>query len=160
MGKIILVVGPIASGKTTYARALAAAENGVVLSLDEGMLALFGPDAGESHDALCARLQAYLEKKAAEIAAAGTCVILDWGPWRRADRLALRERLTRAGCEVSVHAIVLPDDVWQGRVMQRNRAWQRGEARDAYLVDEGLMAKFLSRYEPPQPDEIDVTVPR
>ncbi len=45
---IHLICGPIGAGKTTYARKLAAASSGVVFSIDEWMVSLFGEDAPKS----------------------------------------------------------------------------------------------------------------
>ena len=42
--QLILVVGCTGAGKTTYARQLAAELGAVRFSIDEWMMALFGPD--------------------------------------------------------------------------------------------------------------------
>lgn len=67
MAMVSLICGKICSGKSTYAKGLAAARHAVILSADEIMLALFGQDAGERHEYYAEKLQAYLFQKTVEL---------------------------------------------------------------------------------------------
>lgn len=152
-GRVILVVGRIASGKTTWARQRIAQEGGVLLSCDELMLALFGPDAGTAHDALAARVRAFLLQKSLELLRQGIDVYLDWGFWRRADRDAARAFYTSRHIPCRLQVLQPPDDVWQACIRRRNDDVRTGKT-SAYFVDTGLLRKCLQLYEEPAPDEM------
>ena len=157
MAKVILVCGRICCGKTTYAHRLAKERRAAVLSVDEVMLAMFGQHCGDMHDTYAARTKQYLLAKAAELVAAGIDAILDWGPWTRSARTELREHFTARGIGFELHAIEISDDLWRARLAKRNAAVEACEVQ-AYFIDENLAAKFASRYEAPEADEIDVLI--
>lgn len=157
MAKVILVCGRICCGKTTYAHRLAKERRAAVLSVDEVMLAIFGQHCGDMHDTYAARTKQYLLAKAAELIAADIDVILDWGPWTKSGRAELREHFAARGIAFELHAIEINDEVWRARLAQRNAAVEADEAQ-AYFVDENLAAKFASRYEAPEADEVDVWI--
>ncbi|MBQ4044703.1 MAG: ATP-binding protein [Clostridia bacterium] len=152
-----LICGKIAAGKTTYADALCRQRNAVLLSCDELMLTLFGPDAGADHDRLADRVQTYLRAKSLDILATGTDVILDWGFWRREARAEIRRFYEELGIRVEMHCVEVTDAQWQQNVARRNEAVLAGEVQ-AYYVDEGLAAKAASLFQPPFPEEIDVWI--
>lgn len=77
MAKVYMTCGKICSRKTTYANKLRQQKKGVVLSVDEITLALFGQDAGEKHDDYVERAEAYLFEKSLDIIEVGIDVILD-----------------------------------------------------------------------------------
>ena len=157
MARVIMICGGLCSGKTTYAEALRREKGGVILSIDQLMLSLFGPDAGEMHDEYARRGKAYLHDQALSLLAAGVDVILDWGFWRREEREAGKALYEGRGHAVALHAIDIPEETWRARVEKRNAAVRAGEA-EAYPVDEGLAAKFRALYEKPAEDEVDVWV--
>ena len=84
----ILLCGRICAGKSTYAARLKQARGAVVLSCDRLMLTLFGQRLGSWHDGISERVRAYLLAQSVELLQAGLPVILDFGFWRRSDRLA------------------------------------------------------------------------
>ncbi|MCH5290869.1 MAG: ATP-binding protein [Treponema sp.] len=157
MANVTLVCGKICSGKTTYARKLCAEQKLVLLSIDEIMLALFGLYAGERHDEWAEKTERYLLDKSAEIAGTGIGVVLDWGFWTKAKRDYAREFFAARNIGCDVHFISISNGEWRRRVEKRNRAVLAGEV-SAYLVDEGLAAKFASRFEMPDRSEISVWV--
>ena len=63
--------------------------------------------------------------------------------------------MTDAGVSCSFHYVDPSPDVWQRHIDARNRAVLEG-ATTAYYVDEGLLAKVVSRFEEPDKEEIDV----
>ncbi len=143
MAKVILVCGRICCGKTTYAHRLRRERKAVVLSMDEVMLALWDPYLGDAHELYAGRTRRWLLQKAAEIAQTGIDVILDWGPWTKAGREEIKQYFTDRGIPCELHGISISDDEWHRRIEARN-AKADG---NAYLVDDGLLQKFLSRYE-------------
>ena len=157
MSKVILICGRICCGKTTYAHQLRLKEKAVVLSCDEIMLSLLDEYLGERHEVYAARTEEYLLRKSLEIIQTGIPVILDWGPWTRAGRDRLKAFYAERGIAMEVHAIRVGETQWRSRIAARNAAADAGSC-PAYHVDEGLMNKFLSRYEELTDDEADLWI--
>lgn len=155
MAKVILICGKICCGKSTYAANLRREQNAVLLSVDEIMLSLFGLYAGEKHDEYAERLQQYLLEKSAEIAMAGSSVILDWGFWTKQKRTFARAFFRSRGVVCEFHFLHVDDAVWKERIRRRNELVAAGKT-DAYYIDANLAAKFEARFEMPAADEIDV----
>ncbi len=157
MAKVFLICGKICCGKSTYAERLRVENNAVLLSIDEIMLAVFGPYAGDKHDEYTERLRSYLLEKSVDIIGSGIDVILDWGFWTKRKRAEAREFYAARNIEYEFHYIDISEEVWKERIAQRNRSVLNGEI-SAYIVDSGLEAKFESLFEPPDEDEIDVWI--
>lgn len=150
-----LICGKICSGKSVYAKSLAREENAVILSCDEVTYDLFDNDLGTRHDEMSRRLQAYLLKKAVQIARAGTDVILEWGFWSEQDREAATAYFASANIPVRWHYIHVSDEQWKANIASRNAAVLAGTSPD-YFVDDGLLLKLASRFEEPAKERIDV----
>lgn len=155
--RAILVCGRIASGKSAYARTLLARGRAALLSVDEVMLAAFGQQAGERHDLYAERIKRYLLAKSLELLHAGVDVVLDWGPWTREGRDAVRAFYAQRGIPFELHGLRVSEETRKARMLARNRAVLQG-SEDAYFVDEGLAGKFLAQYEELGEDEVDVWV--
>lgn len=155
MAKVTMICGKICCGKSTYAARLCRGGRAVLLSIDEIMLALFGQHVGEMHDTYVERTERHLLGKTAELIAAGTDVVLDWGFWTRAERESVRQFFAERGIACEVHAIDISHKTWQARLKKRNTAVEAGMA-DAYYIDENIAAKFAAIFEEPSPEEIDV----
>lgn len=153
MAKVLLICGKIASGKSFYCRRLMENSPAVLLSVDE-LTTRLGP-LGENHDQACAVIQGFLLDKAAEIAAAGVDVILDWGFWTRNSRQDASAFFRCRGIETQWHYIDVPDKRWQENIVRRNAAVLAGED-PSYYVDDGLLQKLQGLFQPPEPSEIDV----
>lgn len=157
MAKVIMLCGKLCSGKSTYSALLRDELGAVVLSVDELMIALLGRETGEKHDEYVRRAKGYLFGKAAEIALAGTDVVLDQGFWSRAERRQAREFFASRGVDYELHFLRVSDEEWARRIDKRNSEVAAGRS-DAYYVDEGLREKFISLFEEPDADESDVTI--
>lgn len=157
MAKAVLICGKICCGKSTYAQRLRVERKAAVLSVDEIMLALFGPYAGDRHDEYTDRLQRYLLEKSVELVASGVDVILDWGFWSKAKRSAARAFYKARGIACECHYLDVSDEIWRERIARRNAQVARGEVA-AYPIDENLAAKFEGLFESPAADEIDAWV--
>lgn len=155
MAKAMLICGKLCSGKSWYCRELMDKSPALLLSVDEITERIFNKDLGERHDAVSAKIQAYLFDKAAEAISAGADVILDWGFWTRAGRAEAAEFFRKRKIETQWHYIDVPEEVWQENIVRRNAAVLSGED-DSYYVDEGLLNKFIALFEPPEPGEMDV----
>lgn len=157
MPKVIMTCGRICSGKSTYARKLKKELNGVILSVDELMLDILGRDTGDMHDEYVRRTENYLYRKSAEIVAAGSDVILDWGFWRKEQRSFARSFYAERGIICELHYISVSDGEWQRRIKKRNAEVAAGRCSD-YFIDEGLAEKFRRLFEPPEAGEADLTI--
>lgn len=155
MAKVILICGRLCSGKSWYCHSLMEKSPALLLSVDEITERIFDKALGEDHDRVCARIQAYLFDKAAEAGAAGADVILDWGFWTRASRREADSFLRERGIAREWHYIDVSDSTWRENIARRNRAVLGGED-DSYFVDEGLLNKLLTLFEPPESGEMDV----
>ena len=154
MAKVMLLCGKICSGKTTYCNRLREKERAVLLSCDEVESRLFHQSLGDRHDAVAADIKGYLRQKAAEIAAAGCNVVLDWGFWTRQSRSAARAFFREAGVPCRLYYLEIDDAALRCNIAHRNARVRRGETRD-YFVDEGLFQKMKARFEAPEEGEID-----
>lgn len=110
MGKVILICGKICSGKSWYARQLKEKENAVILSTDEVTHDLTDNAQGEGYDEFATRVNAYLMKKAAELAAIGCNVILDWGFWTKRGRQEATDYFRLRNVAVEWHYIDIDDE--------------------------------------------------
>lgn len=155
MAKVFLICGKICCGKTTYAEKLCAENNAILLSIDEITLALFGQHCGDKHDEYVARTEKYLLNKSLEFIQKDISVVLDWGFWTKAERLAVKEFYKSRNIEHELHYIEISDETWKYRLNKRNNA-VLAEETSAYYVDDNLASKFASIFEVPNEAEIDV----
>ncbi len=148
--KIILLIGRIACGKSTYARAQTGT---VLLSCDQLMQTLFPGGCGEYHDQIAPRAHQYLFTLAKKCADAGATPLLDFGFWTKASRLAAMEAL--AGYELDWRYLDVPEAEWRRRIAKRNAVILAGEGDPCdYFVDEGLLEKACRLFEEPEEGEL------
>ncbi len=148
--KIILLIGRIACGKTTYARTL---QGTLLLSCDEVMQTLFPGGCGDRHDLYARRTRQSLYVLARRCAEAGVTPVLDFGFWTPAMRREAAEALS--GFTLDWRYLDIPETEWQRRIAARNAAVLAGSADpSAYYVDEGLLAKVCSLFVPPTREEL------
>ncbi len=158
MAKVIVTCGKICSGKTTYAKRICQKTSAVLLSVDEIMLAVFGQNAGENHDAYVESIKAYLFSKSLEMIAAGIDVVLDLGLWTAEERERVKTFYKNHGVVCEIHYIDVTDALWKHRIAIRNQAVLECKS-ESYDIDENLLAKFAAMFEAPKRNEIDVWIP-
>lgn len=147
--KIILLIGKICCGKSTYAKTL----GGMLISCDQLMQSMFPGGCGEHHDLLAARARRYLYALARQCADAGVTPVIDFGFWTPAMRQEAIDALP--GYALDWRYLDIPDDEWNRRIEKRNAAIQSEQADPAdYFVDEGLKEKVLQLFIPPTEDEL------
>lgn len=152
MGKIIMLIGRISSGKTTYARKVEREENALRLSCDELMQIVFPEPMGDRYDMYARRCIQYLYRLGRQLAMGGVNVVMDMGCWKRTERREAAEYFT--GIEVDWRYLDIPEEEWKRRIASRNAAVLEGRSNmDEYLVDEGLLAKATAMFEAPTEDE-------
>lgn len=148
--KIILLIGRICCGKTTYARTL---PQTMLLSCDQLMQTMFPGGCGEAHDTLAARARAYLFSLAKQAASAGTTPVLDFGFWTKGMRREAIDALE--GCELDWRYLDVPQAEWAQRIAKRNAAIREGQGDPSdYFVDEGLLDKVNQLFDPPTEAEL------
>ena len=147
--KVILLIGKIAVGKTTYARKL----GGMLISCDQLMQSMFPGGCGEHHDVLAERARKYLLALARQCAEAGVTPVVDFGFWTPALRREALDALD--GFELDWRYLDVPEDEWMRRIGKRNAAIQAGQADPSdYFVDEGLLNKVNQLFIPPTNAEL------
>ncbi len=154
MPKVMLICGKICSGKTTFSKELRRLNGAVLLSSDELMSALFHPNENLYHDELIKSVQKYLANKSVELVKSGTNVVLDWGFWTKNDRKAITDFFHQNKIETEWYYLNIPKDRWNENILKRNNDVQGGKTTD-YYVDEGLLNKVNSIFEPPTENEMD-----
>lgn len=157
MAKVYLICGRICSGKSTYAKKLAEAQNAVILSVDEIMLAVFGQDSGEKHDIYVKRIQAYLYQKSLDFIECGVNVILDFGFWTKQERANARDFFESRDVVFEFHYLNISQSEWKERIAKRNTEALQKQL-NVYFVDEGLVKKFEELFEQPQKEEVHIWI--
>ena len=157
MGKVICICGKICSGKSRYASNLCRQGRGVLLSVDEVMLSVFGLYAGEKHDEYTEGVKKYLLQKAMELVNMDIDVLLDWGFWSRESRRQIRDFFESRKIECEIHYLKVAEDVWKKRIEKRNHDVKEGTAQ-AYIIDKNLVDKFMEMFQEPEDKEIDKTI--
>jgi len=154
MGCVIAVCGKIGSGKTVFARELQAKnpENTVLLSCDEEMFSRYHHQEGTAFETLSARCKEELHQKAAALVQKGFTVILDWGFWKKEERLAVETFYRQAGIRVRWYLLKTPQEKRKEWIQKRNQTVLRKESSD-YFVDDGLFLKCEEQFEMPDAAE-------
>ncbi len=156
MGKVILICGKIASGKTYYANQIKEQKNAVILNTDELTYAMFDNEQGEKYMELAERANQYLMKKAIDIVRVGCNVILDWGFWRSYNRRYMNEYFKNENIDVEWHYMDVDDYTWEENIKERNKKINDGLNKYDFYIDEGLRQKLIENWETPTKEEIDV----
>lgn len=145
---LFVMVGLPGAGKTAYARRLETEHGALRLTPDEWMIPLFAHnDADGKRDVLEGRF-VWLAIRALRL---GTSVVLDFGVWSRAERMALRHLAAEAGAGCTL--IYLPVDPAE----QRRRINARAvTARDrSFWISDADLQQYRARFE--EPDDTELT---
>ena len=125
MAQIHLVVGPVGSGKSTFARKLCHERNAVLLNLDEWMTRLFSPDRPEAgivewYVERASRCVDQIWQITLDLLRARIDVVLEIGLIRSHDREALYSRVDAEALDLTIHVIDAPRELRRARVARRN----------------------------------------
>ena len=147
--KIILLIGKICVGKSTYAKGL----GGMLISCDQLMQSMFPGGCGDQHDLLAERARKYLLGLARQCAEAGVTPVVDFGFWSPAMRQEAIDALE--GFELDWRYLDIEEAEWKRRIALRNAAIQAGQADPSdYFVDDGLLEKVNNLFIPPTEEEL------
>lgn len=126
-----LIIGPVGSGKSTFARRLAQEHTAVRLTLDEWMAALYGADERPVEGRIgwyVERTERCLEllwRLSLSLLQAKTPIVLEIGLIEREARQRFYGRLDEHAVPHSVYVVDAEREVRRARVLRRNR--QRGD---------------------------------
>ena len=149
MATVSLICGKICSGKSTFAKTLAREKNAVILSCDEIMTLFPQPEGDEAYAAVSEKVKTCLLRKAADIAACGLNVILDWGFWHKAERAETAAFFAEKNIPFFWYYLDISDARWRENIDRRNAH----PGPSDYFVDEGLLQKCIRCFEVPDGEE-------
>lgn len=154
--QIHLICGSTGAGKTTYARDLATKNGGVVFSIDEWMVSLFGEDAPESLDPAWIfprvhRCEAQMWAMALQLGKLGIPSILDFGFQRYDHRQRYAGLAEHAQFTTKLHVLnVDASERWK-RIEARNR--DQGDSFHMEIT-RGMFDYIETTWEQPSDDEV------
>ena len=154
MAEIVLCCGKVSSGKSTFARRLAAERGHFPFSADEWMRHFYGePPEREVFDRQLGQCCEMIYRMAERLLVRGVDVVLDFGFWQRAERIAVRQRFEAAGhsCHL-VYCAIAPAQQW-AFLQQR----QAQATLDHFRFDAEGIATLNAFFEPPGDDEHALT---
>ena len=150
MPTVIFLCGLAASGKTTFAKRLAAETGAVRFSLDERMIAqtdltIFDEEYGR----LVQQEKALIWQEALVLLHNGQDVILDWSLWSRAARREWTQRAIDAGFAYELVYLKRPLALLQERLAQRNQH----PSNSTHVIPLEALERFSHIFEPPTAEE-------
>lgn len=145
-----MLCGLTGSGKTTLAKRLEREENAVRFSVDEWMIDLFGHHMPrEVFDERLATLEDLMWSAARRLLELDINIVLDFGFWKRAERLDFQARAQAAGATPLLYFFDIPLSELRRRLAARNEALEKG----TFEVTPEMLDVFSSRFEPPTETE-------
>ena len=157
MAKVIILVGKIGSGKTTWVNDRKKQKQMMLLSCDDLMLNLFARCLGEKHGETERRCLKFLFGQAVELTEMGIDVVLDSGFWTKASRKAAKEYFAAMGIETNTYYFKIPDETRIDRLERRNEQLAQSTKRE-YIIEKSLLARLDKNFEEPLPNEYDFLV--
>jgi len=154
--QIHLICGSTGAGKTTYARELATTIGGVVFSIDEWMISLFGEDAPESLSPAWIfprvhRCEAQMWAMALQLGRLGIPSILDFGFQRHEHRQRYASFAKQAQFTIRLHVLDVDASVRWKRIEARNK--EKGDTFHMEIT-RGMFDYIETTWELPGDDEL------
>lgn len=147
---LYMLCGLPGSGKTTRAKELEAAGQGVLLNADSWVCQLYPDDAEaaarDERKFLVHEVQWELVER---LLAGGISVILDWGVWARAERDHCRQRAKGLGADVQTIFLDAPIETLHERVARRNLDLPPG----TFSISAEELDEWAALFEPPTREE-------
>ncbi|MGX9417397.1 AAA family ATPase [Vibrio sp. RC27] len=151
-GKVVLLIGKVACGKTTFARKMEREEGAVFLSIDEMHLDLFGPQPTRDQiDSTYSGCRDYQQRLATTLVKNGVDVYLDWGFWECSTRQDISDFYKELGIEVRQYYFDIPLDIR----LERNQKRNQGSDQHSFKIEEKDVAFFDEFFEEPDASECD-----
>ncbi len=157
MAQVYILVGKIASGKTTWAMERKKNTPLVLLSCDDLMLNIFAGCLGDKHGETERRCLNFLFGQAVQLVGMGMDVVLDSGFWTKKSRAMAKEYFADQQIQTKVYYFKTPDRVRMERLQERNARLAHSAKRE-FIIDAPLLAKLDKKFEEPLSNEIDFIV--
>ncbi len=157
MATVYILIGKIASGKTTWVLERKKKNPLVLLSCDEMMLNLFNGCLGEKHSETERRCLMFLFGQAAQLADMGIDAVLDSGFWTKESRKMAKAYFADRGIKTRVYYFDIPDETRLDRLEKRNELLAHAKTR-AFIIEKKLMQNLDKKFEAPLPNEYDFIV--
>jgi len=155
IGKVILLTGKIASGKSYYAENYVKNNRAMILSCDDLILALFDDCLGEEHQKIEQRAFTFFYNQAVQLANLGIDALLDFGFWTHESRIEACKFFEKQGIETETWYFEIDDELRKNRLNERNKKLQESQGnRREYIIDSKMLERFDAMYE--VPDEIGI----
>ena len=145
--KMLVMVGLPGSGKTTWAKELAAVHRALRLTPDHWMIPLFGDSMADGKRFV---LEGRLISVALQALSLGTSVVLDFGLWGRDERSALRWLARSAGAACQVVYLPVDKDIQLARIAHR----QEAEPHQTFPMSEADVDAWREQFEVPDAAEL------
>ena len=147
---LYMLCGLPGSGKTTRAKELEAAGEGVLLNADSWVCQLYPDDAeAAARDERKARVHQVQWEVAERLLTGGISVIWDHGVSMRAERDHYRHRARELEANVETIFLDVPIETLHKRLADRNANLPLG----AFRISVQELNEMAARFEPPTPDE-------
>jgi predicted kinase len=147
---VALMCGLPGSGKTRLARELETELAAVRFDVDEWMIAIYGHHMPrEQLHARLGVLKDLLWGVGRRVVELGGNVVLDFGFWKRSDRLDFAQRIREAGGEPVLYFLDTPMEVLLERLERRNADLPQG----TYEVTPEMLRMFAGWFEVPTEEE-------
>ena len=145
-----MMCGLTGSGKTTYAKRLEREHSAVRFSVDEWMIDLYGHHMPrEVFDERLAAIKDLLWDVARRLLTLGVNVVLDFGFWKREERLKFKNRTEEVGATPTLYFFDLLLAELQRRLAARNETLDEG----TFEITPEMLETFSSWFEPPTETE-------
>ena len=143
--------GKAGAGKSTVARAIAAAAGATLVCEDVWLARLYGEEMRtfEDYRRFAGRLKSVAGPLAVDLLRAGRPVVLDFPANTQAARAWFRSLFEQAGCPHVLHFVDRPDAVCLRQIARRNVERPEG----SHVLTEEAFAHITSFFEPPGDDE-------
>ncbi len=154
-GKLIVMCGKVASGKTTFARRFAENNDVMYISVDEWMLGIHGMDVPCSkHPGYIADIIRQLSKDIRKMLVLGMTVVMDFGFWTKDERDTLRNAVSPF--PVEIYYIPIEEEEQKQRLLERNERALKHHETDTYVMNLETLEALNQRFESPL-GEVNVT---
>ncbi len=157
MAKVYILVGKIASGKTSWALDKKKRKQMMILSCDDMMLKLFSGCLGGKHSETERRCLSFLFEQAVQLTEMGIDAVLDSGFWTKTSRKSAKEYFAAKGIETATYYFRIPDEIRFERLEKRNEQSARSLNRE-YIINRDLLMNLDVKFEEPLQNEYDFLV--